>query len=72
MVQWLRKAGVGEPAAWLIEAFEPLAILGAQAMYILAPLFPSQHNLIGLAGMLEDPDRRATLVDHLQDPSEEA
>jgi hypothetical protein len=72
MVRWLRKAGIGEPAAWLIQAFEPLAILGAQAMYILAPLFPLQQNVIELAGMLEDPDRRAKFVDRLQNPTGEA
>jgi hypothetical protein len=71
MVQWLQKAGIGEPAAWLIEAFEPLAILGAQAMYILAPLFPLESHLRELAGMLEDPDQRSNLVDRLQPPSEE-
>jgi hypothetical protein len=72
LVRWLQKTGFGEPSAWLLEALGPLAVLGAQVMYILAPLFPSDRVLTELAGVLEDPHQRAHLMEALLEPMEEA
>ncbi len=53
----LRRRGLGNLAAWLLEAAGPLAALGVQLLYLGGPLLrPSLSNrrLDSLAGLLED------------------
>ncbi|MGD0611485.1 MAG: hypothetical protein ABSB41_08195 [Anaerolineales bacterium] len=60
--QWadfLRQHGLEDLAAWALEAVGPLAILGAQALYLGEPLLRpalSDTQLAALAGLLEDRD----------------
>jgi len=60
--QWadfLRQRGWEGLAAWALEAAGPLAILGAQALYLGGPLLRpavSDTQLTALAGLLEDRD----------------
>ena len=60
--QWadfLRQRGLEGLAAWALEAAGPLAILGAQALYLSRPLLRpalSDTQLAALADLLEDMD----------------
>ena len=54
----LRRWGLHNLAATLLEAAGPLTVLGAQAVYLTQPLLNSlvpQGHLEALANMLEDP-----------------
>ncbi len=66
----LRQFGAVEIAATLLEAFGPLTLLGAQAVYlsqpILKPLAPEGH-LEALANMLEDSKERQAFVQFLRE-----
>lgn len=54
----LRKHGLAELAAWVLEASGPLSILGAQALYISQPLLPEStgQGIRALASLLEEED----------------
>jgi len=57
--EFLRQHHLEGLAVWVIEAVGPLAILGAQALYLGGPLIRpvlSDAELSALAGMLEDQD----------------
>jgi hypothetical protein len=57
--EFLHRHGLESLAAWALEAAGPLAVLGAQALYIGGPLLrPALTDLQrdALAGMLEDPN----------------
>ena len=57
--EFLRQHHLDDLAVWMLEAVGPLAILGAQALYLGGPLIRpavSQAELSALAGMLEDQD----------------
>jgi hypothetical protein len=54
----LRKQGLTELAAWLLEAAGPLNILGAQLLYLGQPFIPSAaaQGWHALANLLEQED----------------
>ncbi len=55
--EFLRSRRLEGMAVWLLEAAGPLAVLGAQALYITGPLFrPAvpDGQIDALAGLLED------------------
>jgi len=68
--QWagfLRQHGLEGLAVWALEAVGPLAILGAQVLYLGRPLIPaSDAQLDALAGMLEDPEELRGFTAFLQ------
>lgn len=56
--------GLRELSAGLLEAAGPLSLLGAQAIYLVEPFFPSRrHRLRAFARILEDPDRVRKWID---------
>ena len=61
IVAWLRRAGLGSVAAEALEAFSPLAMIGAQLGYLAAPFIDSMGDL---GRRLEDP---AELIRQLRD-----
>ena len=70
---WAKKAhrwGLGVWAATFLEALGPLALLGAQAVYLVQPfissIFPSDH-LSALTEILEQPDQTKAFVTLLQE-----
>lgn len=54
----LRRHGLAELAAWILEVAGPLNILGAQALYFSEPFVPlsTGNGLRALADMLEQED----------------
>ena len=60
----VRRLGLAPWAAALLEALEPLAIVGAQMGYLLEPIF-GRAALRDWASVLEDPEQRADLTDRL-------
>lgn len=67
----IRARAWAEPLLLLLDAFAPLSILGAQALYVTAPLtnlfYPSgmRPPLAELAALLETPGGTACLRDQL-------
>lgn len=57
-VDSLRRQGVADLAAWLLDAAGPLNILGAQALYLSQPFLPSTsiQGMRALAHLLEQED----------------
>jgi len=67
VARWLHRAGLNEPAAFLLEAAGPLLPFGAQVAFLLEPLFGTTENpLNDLAQMLEDPTQVSVLVENLR------
>lgn len=74
---WITRASAREwagAAALLFDAFAPLAVLGAQALYIGAPLVnlftpAGSVPLAELAALLETPDGAARLAEALRHAS---
>ena len=62
IVAWLRRAGLGSLAAEALEAFSPLATIGAQLSYLTAPFIGGMGDL---GRQLENP---AELIQLLRDP----
>lgn len=60
----VRRWGLAPWAAALLEALEPLALVGAQVGYLLEPIFGGDA-LRDWASVLEDPEQRADLTDRL-------
>ncbi|HET7011004.1 MAG TPA: hypothetical protein VFI11_09535 [Anaerolineales bacterium] len=60
----LRRLGLAPWAAALIEALEPLALVGAQVGYLLEPVFGG-GVWRDLASVLEDDEQRADLTARL-------
>ena len=60
----VRRLGLAPWAAALLEALEPLALVGAQVGYLLEPIF-GRESLRDWASVLEDPEQRADLTDRL-------
>jgi hypothetical protein len=52
---FLRQRGLQDVAIWLLEAGGPLALIGAQVLYIGQPFMRNGH-LNALANLLEDYD----------------
>ena len=48
----------------MLEALEPLALVGAQVGYMLEPVFGGEA-MRDMASILEDPEQRADLTDRL-------
>jgi len=54
---FLRRRGLDNLAAWIIEAAGPLTVLGAQALYLGSPFLRpalSNRQIDGLASLLEN------------------
>jgi hypothetical protein len=67
IAHWLHRAGLNEPAAFLLDAAGPLLPFGAQVAFLLNPLFGGAKNSLNdLAQMLEDPSQVSLLVDNLR------
>jgi hypothetical protein len=62
----VRALGLEGAASTLLEAFAPLAWIGAQLGYMVGPLIgPHASRDAGLLGLLEDPERMAGFVESL-------
>ena len=67
----LNRVGMGKLAAFLLDAAGPLAIFGAQALFMVEPLFAGFNNPIGdFARLLEDPEQMSELVECLREGGE--
>ncbi len=65
-LQRLRALGLDEHLATVLEALGPVALLGAQAAYMLEPLIGGRGGVLGEIGrMLEDPEEQSRLAAHL-------
>lgn len=60
----LRRQGLVEMAAWVLDAAGPLSILGAQALYICQPFVHSSasNGMRALAFLLEQEDEARAFV----------
>jgi hypothetical protein len=68
MIEWLKKTGLAEITAVVLEAAGALTILGAQAVLMLEPLVSKPGGAVrDLARTLEDPVRVGDLVQRLRD-----
>lgn len=68
----LHGLGLGEFAAWLLEAAGPLAFLGAQALYFAGPALSAlapEDEVTALARLLEDPASAQALAHRLSEDS---
>lgn len=64
----IRRLGLGNFTIALIDALKPLAIVGAQVVYVLDPFVgASDGRLVTFGQILEDPDQTAILLDHLRE-----
>ena len=67
--RFLRRWGLHEPAAAILETSGALASLAAQAVYMLQPLFAHSGSLSAwekLAVMLEDPQEARLFAEYLR------
>jgi hypothetical protein len=65
--------GVNDLAATLLESGGPLSFLGAQALYLVAPLLgplTPENGAMALAQILEDPAATRDLIKSLSEASE--
>ena len=63
----VRSLGLEGAASTLIEAFAPLAWVGAQLGYVVGPLIgPQVTRESGLLGLLQDPQRMAGFIESLE------
>jgi hypothetical protein len=63
----VRSLGLEGAASTLLEAFAPLAWVGAQLGYMVGPLIgPHASRGSELMGLLEDPERMVGFVENLQ------
>ena len=71
VARWLQRVGLNQPVAFLLEAIGPLAFIGAQAAFLVEPMFGVSNNPIGdLARLLEDPTQVSELVKRLRTEDE--
>jgi hypothetical protein len=71
VARWLQRVGLNQPVAFLLEAIGPLAFLGAQAAFLIEPIFGVSNNPMGdLARLLEDPIQVSELVERLRTEEE--
>ncbi len=66
MVERLRRSGLADFVAAILEAAAPLAFVGAQAAYLVEPVLGSRTAEVARA--LEDPQQLAGLVERLRRP----
>ena len=65
--------GMNNLAATLLESGGPLSFLGAQALYMVAPLLgplTPDNDAMALAQILEDPDATRDLIKSLSEASQ--
>ncbi len=70
----LHALGLNDLAATLLEAGGPFAFLGAQALYLVAPLWgppTTQNQAMALAHMLEDPASMQVFIKALAERSQD-
>ena len=66
--QWanqLHRLNLQSLTAWILEAGAPVALLGAQALFVARPFLGAQSELI--AGMLEDEDETRAFAAFLRE-----
>jgi len=69
----LHALGLNDLAATLLESGGPLTFLGAQALYMVAPLFgplTPENDAMALANILEDPASTQDLIKSLSESSQ--
>ena len=68
----LRKQGLTDLVAWVLEAAGPLNFLGAQILYIGQPFvsFPTGQSMQALANLLEQEDEAGAFVAFLKGNSQ--
>jgi hypothetical protein len=67
----LKRVGMGKLAALLLDAAGPLTLFGAQALFMMDPLFGAFNSSVGdLARLLEDPEQISELVEYLREGGE--
>lgn len=69
-VDFLRRLGLENLAAWALEAARPLTVLGAQALYLGAPLLHpafSDTQVGALAHLLEDDEEAQAFAAFLRE-----
>jgi hypothetical protein len=69
-VDSLRRIGLGNLAAWVLEAAGPLTALGAQIVYLGSPLLRpglTNQKLDSLAELLEDSDKMKAFTAYLRE-----
>ena len=67
MIEWLQDMGLADFIAAALEAAGPLALLGAQAIFMLEPLVSTPGGRLSkLAQTLEDPSQMEGLVQRLR------
>jgi len=64
LTDWIRGAGLTEPAVLFLEASKPLAPLGSQLLLMLQPLLGPV--LADYAALFEDPDGVDRVLDDLE------
>ena len=67
-MDFLRKQGLTDLAAWFLEASGPLNVLGAQLLYLGQPFAPPSANqgLRALADLLEQGEESRAFIDLLK------
>jgi len=68
--EFIRRHGLESLAAWALEAGHPLAVLGAQALYLGSPLLRpafSDGQVEALAGLLENHNEAQAFVAFLRE-----
>ncbi len=63
----LRRHGLEGPALFLLEAIGPLAVLGAQAAYLLEPFFGPGGRVRDVARLLENEQERTHFLNRLRE-----
>ncbi len=64
----IRRLGLGNFTIALIDALKPLAIMGAQVVYVLDPFVGgSDGRFVALGRIIEDQEQTAILLDHLRE-----
>lgn len=66
---FLRRHGLDQLAIWILESLSPLALIGAQALYITKPLLQPAfrgEEIHSLAQLLEDSDESRAFAAYLR------
>lgn len=72
VANWLKRHGLQDIAALVIDAAGPFRFLGAQAMYVLQPLLGAGANFAqDVAVILEDPEKVDALLMELRGVKEQ-
>lgn len=72
VARFLKRGGFASIFATMLEAAQPLRVLGAQAAFIFDPLLGGDSGALTLFGeVLEDPEAFANLIDVLRNEASE-